>query len=508
MKALRSRRTPISQSRDTEERHSHETLSGENASQHSTRSSSAGVFRLHLPRFARRILLRTTNLAYHRARRGIPFARDTPEQLYREESAVRGRPAMSYYQPMARSVLAKQKVLSFEDARRIVERHATRFEAPDPEIIALDGSEGRFLAETIVADRDLPPFPRAMRDGYAVRASDLTKLPARLKILGEIKAGGASSLHIKKGCAAAIMTGAPAPRGADAVVMVEHTSRVEDFVEILQAVRSGDNIVPTGAEARRGDYVLPAGVPISVAAIAAAASVGKDKVLVYRRPRVAILSTGDELVPLARIPGRNQIRNSNTHSLAGQVRMAGAEPVLLPIAPDEKVRLRELIQLGLRQDLLLLSGGVSVGRYDFVEPVLKKLGAKFFFTGALIQPGRPVVFGQVQGKYFFGLPGNPVSTMVTFELFARPMIEALSGANPRKLQFLRAKLKTSISRKPGLKRFLPGMLSGEFENTEVELAPWQGSGDLASTARTNCYVVVAADRETIKAGEWVPVLPR
>lgn len=348
-----------------------------------------------------------------------------------------------------------------------------------------------------------------MRDGYALRAADLASLPSQLKILGEIQAGGdPSELRIKKGCAVAIMTGAPAPRGADAVVMVEHTSRIGDVVEVLKSVKSGDNIVPTGAEARRGDRVLSPGIRISVAAIAAAAAIGKSKLQVYRRPRIAILSTGDEIVAITKAPGPNQIRNSNTHSLAAQVRRAGAEPMLLPIAPDEKSRLHKLIEQGLRSDLLLLSGGVSVGRYDFVEQVLEDLGAKFFFTGALIQPGRPVVFGHARGKYFFGLPGNPVSTMVTFELFGRPMIEALCGAAPTQLHFLQAKLKTSITRKQGLKRFLPGLLSGEFESTEVELAPWQGSGDLASTVRSNCYVVVAADRETIEAGEWVPVLPR
>ena len=410
---------------------------------------------------------------------------------------------------MPRSATKKEKILTFEDARSLVESHAKKITPPATEKVALDACDGRFLAESIVADRHFPPFPRAMRDGYAVRAADLAKLPARLKVLGEIKAGGdPSAVRIKQGCVVAIMTGAPAPRGADAVVMVEHTSRARDVVEVLRSVQSGDNIVPTGAEARRGDRVLCPGIRLGVAAIAAAAAIGKSELQVYRKPRIAILSTGDEIVAITKTPGANQIRNSNTHSLAAQVRRTGAKPVLLPIAPDEKSRLHKLIEQGLKCDLLLLSGGVSVGRYDFVEQVLEDLGAKFFFTGALIQPGRPVVFGQAKGKYFFGLPGNPVSTMVTFELFARPVIEALCGAAPTNLHFLHAKLKTPITRKPGLKRFLPGMLSGEFENTEVGLAPWQGSGDLASTVRSNCYVVVAADRETIAAGEWVPVLTR
>jgi molybdopterin molybdotransferase len=403
----------------------------------------------------------------------------------------------------------KERVLSFEAARSIVEQHAASVHPSAAETIALDASSSRILAEPIAADRDVPPFPRAMRDGYAIRASDLTNLPARLKILGEIKAGGNPSVfRVEPGQAVSIMTGAPAPIGADAVVMVEHTTSAGDVVDVAKGVAKGDNIVPTGAEARRGDSLLARGTRIDEAVIAVAASVGTARIQVYARPKVAILSTGDELVGINETPGPSQIRNSNSHSLAAQVRKTGGEPAILPIAPDEKTRLRSLIEEGLRSDLLLLSGGVSVGRYDFVEQVLEDLGAEFFFTGALIQPGRPVVFGRVDETYFFGLPGNPVSTMVTFELFARPILEALSGATPHPLRFLHAKLKTAIIRKPGLKRFLPATLSGEFENAEVELTPWQGSGDLGSTARANCYVVVAADREHFAAGEWVPVLLR
>ena len=225
-------------------------------------------------------------------------------------------------------------------------------------------------------------------------------------------------------------------------------------------------------------------------------------------------------------PGPNQIRKSNSYSLAVQIREAGGEFVLLPTAPDEPRRLRELIEEGLKADLLLLTGGVSMGKYDLVEHVLAELKAEFFFTGAQIQPGRPIVFGRVQAalageacpeqsrrsarttRYFLGLPGNPVSTMVTFELFARPVLEALAGMAPGKLVFLHARLKSEIKTKTGLKRFLPAVLSGEFENAEVELARWQGSGDIAATARANCYVVIPADCERLAAGQWVPVLMR
>jgi molybdopterin molybdotransferase len=257
------------------------------------------------------------------------------------------------------------------------------------------------------------------------------------------------------------------------------------------------------------------------AAIAIASSVGKSHLLVYSKPRVAVLATGDEVVDIDVPPAPHQIRNSNSYSLAAQIQAAGGEPVLLPIAPDDPERLRELIADGFEADLLLLTGGVSMGKYDLVEQLLAEFQAEFFFTGAQIQPGRPIVFGRVvcgagapardEGsdyKYFFGLPGNPVSTMVTFELFARPVLEALAGMRRRKLVFLHARLKSEIKTKPGLKRFLPALLSGEFEHAEVELIRWQGSGDIAATARANCYIVIPPDREQIAAGEWVPVLLR
>jgi len=401
-------------------------------------------------------------------------------------------------------------VLSFETARSRVEEHAEGLRPRGKELVELLDSAGCVLAEPVSADRDFPPFPRATRDGYALQASDLTHFPARLNVIGEIKAGGLAAIELEGGQAVSIMTGAAVPPGADAVVMVEFTAREGDQVTITKGIEAGGNIVPAGAEAKRGEKLLTPGIRLDHASIAMAASVGRSRLLVYSRPRVAVLSTGDEIVDIDVPPGPTQIRNSNSYSLAAQIRAAGGEPWLLPIAPDRPGRLRELIAEGLEADLLLLTGGVSMGKYDLVEPALEELGAEFFFTGVQIQPGRPVVFGRVPSrkKYFFGLPGNPVSTMVTFELFARPMVEALAGRLPGKLIFLRARLKSEIKSKTGLKRFLPAILSGEFEQAEVELAGWQGSGDIASVARANCYAVIPADREHIAAGEWIPVLIR
>jgi molybdopterin molybdotransferase len=399
-------------------------------------------------------------------------------------------------------------VLPFEEARARVEECAGSVAATEPEPVDLARAGGRVLAEALVADRDFPPFPRSARDGYAVQAADVARIPAKLKIIGESKAGaapGEAPSQLRSGEAVVIMTGAPAPDGADTVVMVEYTSRDGNTVEIQKGVGAGENIVLRGSEGHAGDVLLKRGERLDAAGVAVAASVGKASLLVHALPRVAILATGDEIVDIAAAPGPSQIRNSNSYSIAAQVRLAGGVPVLLPIAPDEPQQLRRLIEQGLQSDLLLLAGGVSMGKYDLVEQVLGELGAEFFFTGALIQPGRPVVFGRVREKYFFGLPGNPVSTMVTFELFARPMLEALGGARPRPLAFFPVRLKREIKIRTGLTRFLPGILSGQFGELEVELAPWQGSGDIAGAARANCYVVVPPDRERIAAGEMVAV---
>lgn len=413
--------------------------------------------------------------------------------------------------------LTTSNILSFESARRVVEEQAILIRPRGKESVEILAAHGRVLAEPIVADRDIPPFPRSTRDGYAVRSADLVRVPATLARIGEIRAGEKLEnipAKVGAGDAVSIMTGAPVPNGADAVVMVEYTDQRENRIEIRKGAVPGENVVPRGAEARAGGELVSRGVRLNDAAIALAASAGKSKVEVFMRPRVAVVTTGDEIVAINDVPGPTQIRNSNSFSLAVQVEKAGGEPALLPIAPDEPQALRRLIEEGLKADLLLLTGGVSMGRYDLVEQVLSEMHAEFFFTGAQIQPGRPVVFGKCapgeenSTKYFFGLPGNPVSTMVTFELFARPIVGALAGMSPRKLLFVYAKLKSEIRVKPGLRRFLPAILTGEFENSEVEIVKWQGSGDVAATARANCYVVVLPDREYLAAGEFVPIMLR
>jgi molybdopterin molybdotransferase len=411
------------------------------------------------------------------------------------------------------SVATQNKLLSFADARLATEKYAGTLAPTAPELTNLLDAVGLALAEDLRADRDFPPFARATRDGYAVRAADTQSIPARLHNVGSIKAGAStaeSSVSIGARECVEIMTGAPVPEGADAVVMVEYTHPSGDDVTINRAGKPGENVVPAGAEARRGDLMVPRGTRVRHAVVAIAAAVGRPELAVHRRPRVAVLATGDELVDINLLSGPNEIRNSNSYSLAAQVNEAGGDAMLLPVARDEADELALLLGKGLNADLLLLTGGVSMGKYDLVEEVLASLGAEFFFTGVAIQPGKPVVFGQVKldGKTtpFFGLPGNPVSTMVTFQLFVRPVLDALRGSAPEPLPFAQAKLKEPFATKTGLTRFLPANLDGTHENPEVELVRWQGSGDLMAASKANCYIVVPPDREKFEKGEAISVL--
>jgi molybdopterin molybdotransferase len=227
-----------------------------------------------------------------------------------------------------------------------------------------------------------------------------------------------------------------------------------------------------------------------------------------QKPRVAILSTGDEVVPVDSLPARFQIRNSNSVSLASQVRLAGGRPVLLGNAMDREDDLSAKIKRGLQEDLLVLSGGVSMGKYDLVESVLCGMGAEFYFDTVAIRPGKPAVFGKCGETFVFGLPGNPVSTMVTFDLFVTPAVDLLSGSEPRPLPFVQARLTEPLQERPGLTHFLPARANWQAENLEVRTLKWQGSGDVAALAKANCFVVVPADKERIEAGENVSVLMR
>ncbi|MEP6716170.1 MAG: gephyrin-like molybdotransferase Glp [Terriglobia bacterium] len=389
--------------------------------------------------------------------------------------------------------------LSFNDARSAV---LARVQARmGVELAGLADSDRRILAEDAAADRDYPPFDRSARDGFAIRAADV---PGLLRKIGEVRAGETSEVTVGPGEAMEIMTGAPVPAGADAVIMIEHCSLDSDTVRTSATIAAGANIAPRGSEAKAGSVVLNRGARIDYSGIAWLAATGHTTAPVFAKPRVAIIATGDEIVEADQTPLAHQIRNSNAWSLAAQVRRAGGIPVVLPIARDDRDTTRLLIEQGLEADLLLLSGGVSAGKYDVVEPALADLGAEIYFDRVNIQPGQPVVFGHVRDRFFFGLPGNPASTMVTFELFARAAIELLGGANEARLDMPYARLTRAFRHKAGLTRFLPALVSGG----EVTPVGWQGSGDVAALCRANAYLVAELDQTEYAAGEFIRVIAK
>lgn len=392
--------------------------------------------------------------------------------------------------------------LHFHEARKeVIERVRSAGLTPPVEEVSLAEAFGRVLAADARSDRDYPPVARSVRDGFALRAQDL---PGELEVIGEVRAGEASGLAVGPGQAIEIMTGAPVPAGADAIVMVEHVSREGARIRTQRTQKPGDFINPRGAEAKTGEVVVARGSRLGFPQVAMLATIGCTHVQVYRKPDVAILATGDEIVQVSDTPKEFQIRNSNAWSLACQVRRAGGCPRILPVARDQYPHTLELVEQGLASDLLLLSGGVSAGKYDIVEKVLADLDAEFFFTRVLIQPGQPLVFGRRQARFFFGLPGNPASTMVTFELFARAALDLLGGCADAPIPLAWARLTREFRHKTGLTRFLPARL--DADGLSVTPVRWQGSGDVPALARANAFLVAAADREFWQAGEMIPVL--
>jgi molybdopterin molybdotransferase len=399
-------------------------------------------------------------------------------------------------------------MLTYEQARQTVIDQLKKKKSPRATAnLSVWDALGYVLAQQINADRDYPPFDRSTRDGYALRAAEATP-GAALPCIGEIKAGDTVTAPLAPNTCIQIMTGAAVPSGADAVVMIEHCQRDAGLVRFDRQARPGQNIVPRGSEAKAGQAILTPGMRLGYAELALAAQVGATELRCAAKPRVAVLSTGDEVILVDELPGPFQIRNSNGVSLAAQVRLAGGEPVLLGKAADRLEDLRAKIERGLKEEVLVLSGGVSMGKYDLVETVLKEMGAEFCFDAVAIRPGKPVVFGRCGDAFVFGLPGNPVSTMVTFELFVAPALDLLAGAAARPLPLLQARLGEALVEKPGLAHFLPARVEWQGATPEVNVLPWQGSGDIAALAKANCFLVVPPDREQIAAGESVSVLLR
>jgi molybdenum cofactor synthesis domain-containing protein len=376
------------------------------------------------------------------------------------------------------------------------------------EAIALGDSLNRVLAEDIIADCDLPPFDRAQMDGYAVRAEDVSKTPARLGIVGESAAGSGWHHEMKAGEAVRIMTGAPVPLGADAVQQVELTRESNGHVEILESVDAGRSIVKRASEIRTGETVLRAGEDINAAMIATLASFGYAQVKVGRRPRVAIMATGSELVDIDQKPGKDQIRDSNNYTLAVYAKLAGATVDRLPLAGDDTEELKQQMAAAAeRSDVLITSGGVSMGVYDFTKAALKELGAEIFFERVSLRPGKPTVFGRLGHTLLFGLPGNPVSVAVTFNLFARAALRAMQGAQEPVMKeetaVLARDLKGSIERES----YLPAVLRTDEKGTLLaEPLKWGGSSDFVAFARATALIDVPAGAKIVDAGTPVKIV--
>ena len=393
--------------------------------------------------------------------------------------------------------------LSVTAAQQCVLESVTVFEA---EQVKLEQSLGRVLAEEVRANRDQPPYDISAMDGYALRSADLGSVPATLEIIEDIKAGDMPSKTLASGQCARIMTGAPMPQGADAVIRVEDTEALADnCVQINQSVKPGNDIRRLGENMRNGEAVLIPGTEITPGVIGVLATVKRARVQVYRPPRVAILSTGNELEGLDEPVDPNKIPNSNSYALMGQVQALGIEPVLLGIARDDPVELEQYLRRGLEYDVLLVSGGTSVGVHDYVRPTIETLGAQMLFWRVAMKPGHPVAFGKVGEKIIFGLPGNPVSSMVCFEEFVVPALRRMMGHARTHRRTIEARLTHNVKHQPGRTEFIRVLLAKEPGGYAATSTGAQGSGMLLSMARADGLAVLPADSNGLAAGSTVTV---
>ncbi|MHB1323670.1 MAG: molybdopterin molybdotransferase MoeA [Coriobacteriia bacterium] len=393
-----------------------------------------------------------------------------------------------------------------------IEQVLSRIEVLEPERVELLDALGRVLAEDAVSDIDVSPFDNSAMDGYALRYADVAHAseasPVTLRVIEHIPAGIVPGRRVGPGEASRIMTGAPMPEGADAVVMVEKTCPGENdgvaggTVEILTAPKPGEHIRAKAEEVRAGEAVLLRGERIGPAAIGLSASVGHADLLVHRRPRVAIVSTGDELVEVAEKPGPGKIRNSNSYSLAAQVLEAGGEPHLLGVARDTEPDTRALLSRAPEYDLMVTTGGVSMGDFDVVKKVLSEIGELDFWRVAM-RPGAPQTFGTVGGTPFFGLPGNPTSTMVGFELFVRPALRKMAGFSSLIRPRAVATLTHDVKKKADRRYFLRGRLTRTGDGYSASISGNQSSALLTAMHRGNCLISLPEGTDLVPAGSLV-----
>lgn len=395
-------------------------------------------------------------------------------------------------------------MISVAEAQEIVLREARPLSSAAAELGPM--ALGLTLAEEVKADLDSPPFAKAMMDGFAVRSSDLSSQGVELAVVGEVFAGNMPRCFVAAGQCCRIMTGAPMPPGADAVVMLEKAEQTGDRVRFSETPKPGQNILPQGAEMKRGQVVLRTGTKLRPQELGVLASVGRSRFLAIRRPVVAILSTGDEVVEPALTPGPGKIRNSNATLLAALSTAAGAEPRSLGIAADTKESLRDAIRKGLDADVLLLSGGVSAGQLDLVPQALEEQGVSPLFHKVSLKPGKPLWFGTKDGKLVFGLPGNPVSSFVGFELFVRPALRAMRGQSPKPPTEAPATLATPLRHKGDRPTYHPCRVSFSASGLRAAPVKWLGSPDLLATAGGNAWLVLPAGDFDLRAEAPVRVL--
>jgi molybdopterin molybdotransferase len=378
------------------------------------------------------------------------------------------------------------------------------------EKISILDALGRVLGEDIVAERDNPPWNNSAMDGFAVRWEDIKQeqtiqKPVTLTVIEDVPAGKMPSKTVGKGQAIRIMTGAPIPKGADTVLKVEDTEHTPDSVRVFKAEQQGANIRPQGEDVKKGDCIIAKGTQIRPGEAGMLAILAKSFIFAYQRPRVAILSTGDELADLDERFSEEKIINSNSYGIAAAVQEAGGIPFLLGIARDTPAALKEKISHGLTADILVLSGGVSMGDYDFTKTVFHELGAEMNFWKLAIRPGQPLAFGKIQGKLAFGLPGNPVSSMVTFEQLVRPAMLKMSGHRNYGRPVVQAIFEEKFSKRTDRRHFLRGVLTQEAGVFKVRTTGAQGSGILTSMVKANCLIDIPVEVERVNPGDLVSV---
>lgn len=392
-----------------------------------------------------------------------------------------------------------------DEALAIVLAHTPALATED---VLLNDALGRVLAEDAVADQDMPPFDRSAMDGYAVCAADVARAPVTLEVAGQIRAGQYPTDTLRAGQAVQVMTGAPVPPGATAVQPVERTRALEGGrrVEILEPVETGAHISRQGTAGHAGDIVLESGHTVDPPAMAVLATVGKGRVRVGRRPTVSVLVTGDELVDVWENPGRGRIRNSNGYAVQAQAAWAGATVRSLGVVPDEADHIARAVREGFGSDVLVISGGVSEGVFDLVEEVLARFDVGLLFTKVAIKPGAPLVFGRRGDKLVFGLPGNPVSAQVTFDVFVRPALLRMQGARVVSRPVVQVELVEPATNRSGRKYYVPARIRFEAGRFVARPVATQGSADVVAHARANALVILDAARRRAEAGERAEAL--